>query len=477
MTASDTPKGVLPRLGPATLSPGSVIGGRYIVLTRIASGGMSEVYKVRHVELRKVLALKVMSHRLSEDAEFVARFKQEAIATSGIGQLNIVDVSDFGRTDDGRFYFVMEYLDGVTLAAMLRGEGAPTVGRVLSLAVQLARALAAAHSLGVVHRDLKPENVMVLQRPGQPDLLKVVDFGVAKLLDSKSQTSTGRLLGTPRYMSPEQIHGGPIDARCDVYALGLIIYELLAGRPAFDDPEPASLLLKQLNELPPPLKLGREAPAGLVPLLDAMLGKAPEQRPDSMVEVIERLEALQRELRTVAGPPWRRIAPWAALAAASALTALGVVAVVRGRARAFPVDRSPTPAAVPPSLSASRPSAEPASREVGTATIILTSSPTGADVYEGDLLLGRTPLELSRPLASRASLRLSLDGYRPEVRALEFNQREAILVGLQRLPRSAPVPSRERTPVDSRKPRLPELVEDAYGAEEPAAPPLKAVHY
>ncbi len=193
------------------LMPGQVIDGRYRVVSRLAAGGMGEVYKAEHVELGKTFALKVMLPELSTDPEFVARFKREAIASSRIGQQNIVDISDFGRTQDGRFYFVMEFLEGLTLARLVHRERrAHPVDRVVGISLQVARALAAAHAQSIVHRDLKPENVMLLQRPGQADFVKVLDFGVAKVSHGQGeggQTAIGMVVGTPQYMSPEQAEG------------------------------------------------------------------------------------------------------------------------------------------------------------------------------------------------------------------------------------------------------------------------------
>ena len=205
----------------SVLTPGSIIDGRYEIVGKLAAGGMGEVYRAQHVELGKAMALKVMLPELSNDPEFVTRFKREAIAASRIGQQNIVDISDFGRTSNGRFYFVMEYLDGMTLSSLIHRQGAQPAERVLNIAAQACRALAAAHAQSIVHRDLKPENIMLLQRPGQPDFVKVLDFGVAKVSAGHGQgghTAVGMVVGTPQYMSPEQAKAIPVDTRSDIYS-------------------------------------------------------------------------------------------------------------------------------------------------------------------------------------------------------------------------------------------------------------------
>ena len=293
------------------LAPGVTIDGRYLVVSKLAAGGMGEVYKAEHIELGKLFAIKVMLPELSRDAEFVARFKREAISASRIGQQNIVDISDFGQTNQGRFYFVMEFLDGLTLASVTHREGAVRVDRVLNIAVQVTRALAAAHAQGIVHRDLKPENIMLLQRPGQPDFVKVLDFGVAKVAAGHGQgghTAVGMVVGTPQYMSPEQAKAIPVDARSDIYSLGLIFYELLTGRPTFTAETPSMLMVKHVTERPPPFEPGPlgEVPVELEELIFKMLQKEPGERPQTMEEVVSTLDLVWSRFKAN-DPTLRRI--------------------------------------------------------------------------------------------------------------------------------------------------------------------------
>jgi serine/threonine-protein kinase len=168
------------------LAPGLIIDGRYEIVGKLAAGGMGEVYRAQHVELGKAMALKVMLPELSNDQEFVGRFKREAIAASRIGQQNIVDISDFGRTPNGRFYFVMEYLDGMTLSSLLHRQGAQAVERVVNISAQAARALAAAHAQSIVHRDLKPENLLL----DEFNNIKLIDFGLANAMKDSPPLKT-----------------------------------------------------------------------------------------------------------------------------------------------------------------------------------------------------------------------------------------------------------------------------------------------
>jgi hypothetical protein len=288
--------------GAAFLQPDTLIADRYRIVDRVAAGGMGEVYRAEHVELGRVFALKVMRPDLSSDPEFVKRFKREAVASGRIGHKNIVDITDFGRTTDGRFYYVMELLEGETLASVIEREGAQPIPRVMHFALQMARALGATHRLGIVHRDLKPENVMVLQRDGELDLVKVVDFGIAKVASGQGaggQTVIGTVVGTPQYMAPEQAAGLEVDARSDLYSLGLIFYELVTGRPAFSGKTPSILMSLQMTASPAPMiaRPGTPPPPMLGKLIFRMLEKNPADRPQSSDEVVEVLEALRRRRR------------------------------------------------------------------------------------------------------------------------------------------------------------------------------------
>lgn len=322
------------------LVPGRVIGGRYRLEARLASGGMGEVFRATHVELKRPLALKVMRRELSGDPEFVERFRREAITASRLGHPHIVDIIDSG-SEDGQFYFVMEFLDGKPLSSLI-DRGPVALPLALDIVTQIAQALEVAHRAGVVHRDLKPDNVIVLERAGAP-FVKLVDFGVAKVvtpLDGKL-TSTGVIVGTPQYIAPEQAAGLPVDARADVYTLGLILFELLTGKPPLVGETPALVMNAHISQAAPPLPA--TFPAPLRTLVARMLAKSPGDRPQSMTEVL-------RELSRVPRTPARRWPRALAVAGASAaLLGLGVVALTH-RASATAATAGPTPSAPGPSV-------------------------------------------------------------------------------------------------------------------------------
>ena len=211
---------------------GRVIDSRYRVLRKIGEGGMGTVYAAEHVEIGKVVAIKILHPQFSTEQELVERFRREARAASRIGHPNIIDVMDFGTTDDGCAYFIMEHLDGIDLADVLSHERRLDPTRSCQIGVQICRALAAAHAAGVIHRDLKPENIFLVARDGDADFVKVLDFGVARSAGrSHRLTNPGIAMGTPEYMAPEQAAGALVDHRGDIYSVGALLYEMVTGQP------------------------------------------------------------------------------------------------------------------------------------------------------------------------------------------------------------------------------------------------------
>lgn len=276
-------------LGVALPEPGEIIAGRYRVVAPIGSGAMGSVYRAEHVQISKVMAIKLLHRDVEQDAESVARFHREAEAASRLNHPNTVHVFDFGRTRSGSLYLVMEYVDGEDLSKIIEREGPMPFGRVASLIAQVAGSVADAHLAGIIHRDLKPENVVVA-RGREEEVAKVLDFGLAKLFEGTIEaqvTSSGTIVGTPYYMSPEQIQGQQLDGRSDVYAIGAIMYECVVGKPPFEALNPVGVLSRHLSEEPaiPSTRSPLSVPAEADQIIMRCLEKDPEHRYQSADEL------------------------------------------------------------------------------------------------------------------------------------------------------------------------------------------------
>jgi tRNA A-37 threonylcarbamoyl transferase component Bud32 len=272
---------------------GRVLDNRFEVRQPLGKGGMGTVYRAIQVSVDREVAIKVVHPKLADDRQAAKRFLREARLASRLNQPNIVNVIDFGQTEDGVLFLVMELLRGRTLAHELDGMRRFSVRRTCTIGLQLCDALEAAHAQGIVHRDLKPGNIVILDDPPGRDLLKVLDFGLAKSLatDTTSQvTNTNAILGTPLYMAPEQVQGHASDQRADLYALGCILYELLAGAPPFTDAAVNLILAKHLSDPPPPLP--PHVPGLLRGMIERVLAKRPEDRVQTAGEMRRALEAV-----------------------------------------------------------------------------------------------------------------------------------------------------------------------------------------
>ncbi len=292
------------RRDPVDLPPGSVVG-EYEIERKLGQGGMGVVYAAVHPILGKRAAIKVISDGMARDADSIARFRREARSLAQLASPHIVDVFGFGELADGRPYFVMEYLTGEPLRARL-DRGRVPLDEALELIDQIVRGLEAAHEAGIVHRDLKPENIFIERKRSAPAVVKLLDFGIVKVVhndDGIATTQTGALIGTPVYMAPEQIKAaGSVDHRADIYALGGVAFEMILGRVPFERKTVAELVGAHLECMAPqPRTLWRAIPTALDALLSAMLAKDPAKRP-TLGHVQETIDALRRSAFTTANP-------------------------------------------------------------------------------------------------------------------------------------------------------------------------------
>jgi serine/threonine-protein kinase len=434
--------------------------GSFRLIERLGDGGMGAVYRAVHDRLGRVVAIKLLHKDLTSDRGLVGRFFAEARAANTIRHEHVVEVYDFVEAGED-VYFVMEYLRGEDLHDSIhrprlpgRAAGAGMdPARACSILEQIAAALHATHARNIVHRDLKPENVFLAEKDGRPDFVKIFDFGVAKLdrPDGRS-TVQGAVLGTPEYMAPEQASGGAVDGRADLYSLGCIAYEMLTRRQIFGGGTQPEILLRQIGEMPPPLRTyAPEIPGALDAAIMRALEKDPARRPQTALAFAESLaRALGRELETPAAfrgparvtPPggartltsptltltlrqpragrWR----WLAVGAAVATLLTGAVVAAKRRAALAP---SSAPVVV---------------RTTPLVTVQLQSIPSGADVVdERAARLGVTPTEVVLPAGTARLVRFQKAGFLPVARRLDAAADTTVAVRLD--PEARPAPHRE----------------------------------
>jgi serine/threonine-protein kinase len=393
------------------VAPDALLGGRYRLIRKVGAGGMGEVYEAEHALIRRRVAVKILQRSLASDPQAIERLQREAQSTSGLGHPNIVDTLDFGWSDDGEVFLVMEWLEGENLDQRLH-RGPIDVPTGLEIAAQAAAGLAEAHERGVIHRDLKPANLFLTRDRRGALVVKVLDFGIAKLAAHHTKlTGTGVLVGTPNYMAPEQAFGEEVDARADIYALGVILYELVTGQVPFHADSPLAVLHQHTSRIPvPPSTIAPER--GISHEVEALvmrcLAKKPGERFASMHELAQAIEAVRHAPAAPAPPPAPAPAPESidddllraagvrggrrVLLAILAVLALGGAAVAaflllrdRGAARA--------PAAAPPDAAAALTLAPDAGVATPPADAAVTVPPTidAAPVPPPDAAPAREP--------------------------------------------------------------------------------------
>ncbi|HEY9717895.1 MAG TPA: protein kinase [Trichormus sp.] len=274
---------------------GTVLGNKYELLEVIGKGGMGLVYRARHNMMNRIVAIKVLNKAHITDTASLKRFQIEAQAASALSMAHILTVFDFGVAIDGQPYMVMDLLQGPSLDKVLETEGRLSTERAVRICIQVCEALAHAHAKGIIHRDIKPSNIILVQNEEQPDFVKIVDFGIAKLLnptdpDLAGLTRTGEVFGSPLYMSPEQWHAQKLDARTDIYSLGAVMYRALCGRFMFDKCDVVQLMYKHISQVPQPFaNFGVAVPESVEAIVFKALEKLPDNRFQSMSQMSQAL--------------------------------------------------------------------------------------------------------------------------------------------------------------------------------------------
>jgi serine/threonine-protein kinase len=475
---------------------GTVLDGRYKLESILGEGGMGIVYLARHCIIDKRVAVKVLRRDFAHDKAISERFLLEAKSASSIGNPHIVDISDFGRLPDGATYFVMEWLDGAPLSKLVSDGQRVPVARVLSIGRQIAEALFAAHQRGIVHRDLKADNIFLVKRGTDPDFVKILDFGIAKVMTGPDphKTQVGALFGTPHYMSPEQAAGAPVDYRTDVYGLGVILYELASGRVPFEGNNLMEILTQHMYRAPVPIRSllqpqAVEVPPGLDAIVMKALSKRPEQRYATMQEFARDLERLANgetpqalvEMRARAAsafpasapapkplpvaaparPPRRGRTRWDVYAGMTAvLMACGLTIGIFLRAES---GRAQVPAGSPGSaaMSVTVPAVPSNAKQDSPIDVLFAAEPLDAHVFRAGVDLGSTPLTIEVPAGQRITVEVRRNGYATRSMDLDGADKK---VTLKLVPESAP----KKAPTAAHPKRLPNSY--SYEVFNPWAP-------
>ena len=484
---------------------GQTIDGRYLIERVIGEGGMGIVYAGRHKVIDKRVAIKVLRGEMAADQDVTERFLQEARAASAIGNPHIIDISDFGHLPDGSTYFVMELLEGRSLAELLaEAKGPLPTVRLTSIAKQIAQGLSAAHAASIVHRDLKPDNVMIVARGGDPNFVKILDFGIAKVgSGTKRMTRAGSVFGTPHYMSPEQAAGAQVDLRTDIYALGVILYEMASGKVPFDADNFMGILTQHMYKAPVPIRAllpDVDVKPGLDAIVLKCLTKKPEGRYATMDELVSDLERLEQGILPAAVQEMmersgafnvpsdyfksgampapapaspilaRRRWPIVGLvgAVASLAVVVGAVALVRTPSSGAQPPPSFAPAAVstvaPPVPTISEPAPavtlEPPA-PAPQSEVLVTVVPLDATISRDGTNLGQPPLALELANGETAVLSVARKGYKTKSLTVRSDQPKVAVTLEPATPSPAVLhPRMKATPVDEGRATPPTSIDD-----------------
>jgi serine/threonine protein kinase len=444
---------------------GTLVADKYRVLALIARGGMGRIYRAEQLPLGRVIALKILTPKGNSDTldpQMQKRFLLEAATCAKLTHPNTVTVFDYGHTkidSEDVFYIVMEYVEGRTMQAAIREDGRFAPARALRVGREICRSLKEAHKLGIVHRDLKPSNVMLLHRD-DGESVKVLDFGIAKVMQSEAVrenlTLEGNFVGSPRYMAPEQIRQADVDTRADIYALGVVMYEAIAGVVPFDYDVPVKTLMAHLQEPPPPFfaRCGIDIHPAVSDVVFRCLEKDPKDRypdvdavrkalRDTLVIIGDATGEHSDEMRGMparasrgdeasgsgpqamvidgSAPTIERETPRSSMspvlvAVVAMLLLLGFVGVVVVGIVVFGIGSSGETSEAPPVADAAPPPAPlppPPASNPTEVWVTIASSPAGAQIWEGTRLHGVTPLAVAIPPSTAHTYTLKLDGYEP----------------------------------------------------------------
>jgi serine/threonine-protein kinase len=442
---------------------GATIDGRYFVEAQLGEGGMGVVYRCRHTIIDKKVAMKVLRADMARNEEVTERFLNEARSASSIGNPHIIDISDFGRLPDGATYFIMEFLTGTPLAELAEAREPIDPARAGHIGLQLTEGLSAAHESGIIHRDLKPDNIYLVTQGSQEDFVKILDFGIAKASSSNSKlTQAGQVFGTPHYMSPEQASGSEVDLRSDIYAVGVILYELTTGRLPFDADNFMAILTQHMYKAPVPpsqiegLQYG--LPPGLEDVILRCMAKEPGERFQSMGELGEDLKHVfagtlptassdMRSMTDNYGSPQeyydRRSGTEAEATSESKsplmlYASVGLLAAAAAGAAVWFMGQKAEPALNP--VVAEAP-AEPAATEETdvapeTTQVAIAAAPLSAHVYQGSKDLGESPVMIDVG-EDPVDLTVRLDGYIPRQLSIDGSQPK-VSIELEKIPVEEP---------------------------------------